>query len=83
MAPSEAHASESDFCGGTCTFFAGTQTFFLRFQDRQLRQVVGANLQLASESLLLVQARRIALGDRTPVVRRHERFALTPEVGFD
>jgi hypothetical protein len=36
-----------------------------RFQDRQ---VVGANLRLASESPLLVQARRIALGDRTPVV---------------
>jgi hypothetical protein len=29
---------------------------------------VGANLRLASESPLLVQARRIALGDRTPVV---------------
>jgi hypothetical protein len=39
--------------------------FFCRFQDRQ---VVGANLRLASESPLLVQARRIALGDRTPVV---------------
>jgi hypothetical protein len=40
---------------------------FCRFQDRQ---VVGANLRLASESPLLVQARRIALGDRTPVVLR-------------
>jgi hypothetical protein len=39
--------------------------FFCRFQDRQ---VVGANLRLALESPLLVQARRIALGDRTPVV---------------
>ena len=39
---------------------------FCRFQDRQ---VVGANLRLqASESPLLVQARRIALGDRAPVV---------------
>jgi hypothetical protein len=38
---------------------------FCRFQDRQ---VVAANLRLASESPLLVQARRIALGDRTPVV---------------
>jgi hypothetical protein len=42
-----------------------TLAFFCCFQDRQ---VVGANLRLASESPLLVQARRIALGDRTPVV---------------
>jgi hypothetical protein len=38
---------------------------FCRFQDRQ---VAGANLRLASESPLLEQARRIALGDRTPVL---------------
>jgi hypothetical protein len=44
---------------------AGAPAGWCRFQDRQ---VVGANLRLASEFPLLVQARRIALGDRTPVV---------------
>jgi hypothetical protein len=46
--------------------------FFCRFQDRQ---VVGANLRLASESPLLVQAQRIALGDRKPVVIANLRSA--------